>query len=177
MKLWPAVHFFSLSFVIGEHTKHVIYLQQYKKLHAAMFCMFPDSKSQSFIQKEIITYRIGTLIESYHSGFGQFSLLKEMFWIGLDLDSRNTLNILFSFIWTQKTSSILVPMMGSDLVVKAKNNNPNLNTFIYTEFLVFRSLISRKCGILQKSLFWDPTWQGSNNLIPTWQSDNPEVFR
>ena len=44
-------------------------LQQYKKWHAAMFCMFPDSKSewkkgasgQSFIRKEITTYRIGTL--------------------------------------------------------------------------------------------------------------------
>ena len=36
-----------------------------------MFCMFPDSKSewkkwatgQSFIRKEIITYRIGTLVQ------------------------------------------------------------------------------------------------------------------
>ena len=43
---------------------------------AAMFCMFPDSKSewkkwatgQSFIRKEITSYRIGTLNRLYHTG-------------------------------------------------------------------------------------------------------------
>ena len=69
-------------------------------------------------------------------------------------------------------------MMDSDLVVKASNNNLNHNTFIYTEFLVFMSVISRKCGLhTPEGPVSDPIWQGSNNLIPTWQSDNPEVFR
>ena len=48
-------------------------LQQYKKWHSAMFCMFPDSKSewkkwataQSFIRKDITTYRIGTLVNLF----------------------------------------------------------------------------------------------------------------
>ena len=50
--------------------QHIISYTAVKKWHAAMFCMFPDSKSewkkgatgQSFIPKEITSYRIGTLI-------------------------------------------------------------------------------------------------------------------
>ena len=46
-------------------------VQEMTERNAAMFCMFPDSKSewkkgangQSFILKEITTCRIGTLIE------------------------------------------------------------------------------------------------------------------
>ena len=71
MKLWPVAPFFTHFWNRGTYKtlQHVISLQQYKKWHAAMFCMFPDSKSewkkwatgQSFIRKEITTYRIGTL--------------------------------------------------------------------------------------------------------------------
>ena len=64
MKLWPVASFFSLTFGIGKHTKHCSMSFPYSSTRndAAMFCMFPDSKSewkkgatsQSFIRKEIM---------------------------------------------------------------------------------------------------------------------------
>ena len=75
MKLWLFAPFFHSLLEWGTYKtlQHVISLQQYKKWHAAMFCMFPDSKSewkkgatgQSFIWKEITTYRIATLTLVY----------------------------------------------------------------------------------------------------------------
>ena len=72
MKLWPVALFFHSLLESGTY-KTLQYAisctTAAKEWHAAMFYMFADSKSefkkwatsQSFIRKEITTYRIGTL--------------------------------------------------------------------------------------------------------------------
>ena len=75
MKLWPVALFFIYFWNWGTYKtlQYAISCTAVKKWHAAMFCMFPDSKSewkkwatsQSFIRKEITSYRIGTLVSLF----------------------------------------------------------------------------------------------------------------
>ena len=72
MKLWQVAPFFTHFWNRGTYKtlQHVISCTAVKKWHAAMFCVIPDSKNewkkwatcQSFIRKEITTYRISTLV-------------------------------------------------------------------------------------------------------------------
>ena len=72
MKLWPVAHFFSLTFGIGEHTKYCSMSFLYSNTRNDMLQCFVCSPipkvsekkwatGQSFIRKEITSYRISTL--------------------------------------------------------------------------------------------------------------------
>ena len=72
MKLWPVAPFFSLTFGIGDHTKHWSMSFPYSSTRNDMLQCFVCSPipkvsekkgatGQSFIRKEITTCRIGTL--------------------------------------------------------------------------------------------------------------------
>ena len=72
MKLWPVAPFFSLTFGIGEHTKHCSMSFLYSSTKNDMLQCFVCSlipkvsekkgaTGQSLIRKEITSYRIGTL--------------------------------------------------------------------------------------------------------------------
>ena len=64
MKLWLVAQFFSLPFGIGEHTKHCTISFLYSSTRNDMLKSEwkKGATSQSFIRKEITSYRIGTLI-------------------------------------------------------------------------------------------------------------------
>ena len=129
MKLWLVAHFFLLTFGIEEHTKHCSMSFLYSSTRNDMLQCFVCSPipkvsekkwatGQSFIRKEITSYRIGTLGTLITADYTYLQILSSLLKAALYVICPKT-SCPFTFPWQNSYC------LGSFMLIKPQNRPHN----------------------------------------------------